>query len=315
MRILAAAVALAFAPPAAAQDITVAAGVTRGLDARGTTYGWLVSYSHDIAPHLSAAYTYRNEGHIPSHHRDGHSVQLWVSTNDDDGFALRAGAGPYRYFDTAIAENPFGFANAHGWAGLYSLAATWRPPRSRWAWELRADRINAHDSFDTTQLLLGAMYELDQDASFRRNAAPRPLGARDNELALMAGQTIANSFESEEASSRLVEYRRTLKPAIRATIGFLSEGDARLIRRNGIVAQAWLEPSFSADRFTFGVGFGPYFAIDRARAGRSRLLGMIGTTASYHFAQTWTARISWNRVSSNYDRDSDIITAGIGYRF
>jgi len=40
-----------------------------------------------------------------------------------------------------------------------------------------------------------------------------------------------------------------------------------------------------------------------------------GTTFGYHFAQAWTTRVSWNRVSSNHERDSDIITAVVGYRF
>jgi len=64
-----------------------------------------------------------------------------------------------------------------------------------------------------------------------------------------------------------------------------------------------------------GLGLGPYFALDRSTDYEPRVQALIGTTFSYHFAHGWAARITWNRVSSNYDRDSDIITAGIGYRF
>ena len=163
--------------------------------------------------------------------------------------------------------------------------------------------------------MVGVTYELNQDGSLRRNAPAREFGPHENEVAFMAGQTIVNSFQSEHAGSSLVEFRRALAPAVRASIGLMNEGDARLIRRNGVVAQLWLEPSFGDDRLTLGVGIGPYVAIDRHAGSGSRVQGLVGTTFSYHFPRGFVARISWNRVSSNYDRDSDIITAGVGYRF
>jgi hypothetical protein len=306
---------LALIPQARAQELTVAAGATRVQSQADTTYAWLVSYSHELAPHLYASYAYRNEGHVPSHHRDGHSFQLWTTTNDADGFALRAGAGPYRFFDTTAAESPVGYADAHGWGAIYSLAATWRSPGRKWMWELRAERIQARASFDTTLVTIGAIYELNQDGSLRANAPARAFGLHENELAVMGGQTIVNSFQSEGARSNLVEYRHTFAPAVRATAGWMNEGDARLVRRNGAIALLWLEPSFGDDRLTLGLGVGPYLAIDRYRGSEPRVQGLIGTTFSYHLAHAWTARVSWYRVSSNYDRDSDIIVAGVGYRF
>jgi hypothetical protein len=163
--------------------------------------------------------------------------------------------------------------------------------------------------------MVGAAYELNQDGSLRRNAPPRAFGAHESEIAVMAGQTIVNSFESENARSYVVEYRHTLRPAIRATLGWIYEGDSRLVRRNGVAALLWLEPSFGDDRLTLGLGLGPYVAIDSYAGSEPRLQALIGTTFSYRFAHAWTARVSWYRVSSNYDRDSDIITAGVGYRF
>ena len=299
--------------PAAAQELSVGGGATRVHDPDDSTYAWFVSYDHAIAAHWSAMFTYRNEGHIPSHHRDGHAVQLWYSTNDGEGFALRAGAGAYRYFDTAVAENPAGFENAHGWGGIYSLALTWRPA-GRWTWQLRADRMHTRDSFDSTQLTVGGSYRLNQDGSFAANATPGTFGLRHYELDVMAGQTILNSFESENAIARLFEVRAALTPSVRASVGVLLEGRSGLLDRNGIVAQLWLEPSFSEDLYTVGVGIGPYVGSDRDRTG-THVHALIGTTFSWHFSRAWNARITWNRVASNYDRDSDIITAGIGYSF
>jgi len=299
--------------PAAAQEIGVGGGATRVHDPDDSSYGWFFSYKHPLTGHWSAMFTYRNEGHIPSHHRDGHAVQLWYSTNDGDGFALRAGVGPYRYFDTEVAESPTGFRNAHGWGALYSLAATWKPA-GRWTWQMRADRIQARDSFDSTQLMLGASYRLSADPLHAADGASWAAGARRYELDVMAGKTILNSFESENATAHLVELRAALTPAIRVTIGALDEGHAGLLDRNGLVMQLWLEPSFSSERFTIGVGAGPYFGSDRERSA-THVHALVGTTFSWRFAGAWTARITWNRVASNYDRDSDIITAGVGYRF
>ncbi|MBC8022800.1 MAG: hypothetical protein H7Y14_06755, partial [Burkholderiales bacterium] len=208
---------VALTPQAHAQELTVAAGATRIENPAGATYAWLVSYSHELAPHFSAAFSYRNEGHVPSHHRDGHALQLFFSSNDGPGFGVRAGVGPYGYFDTTVAENPAGFANAHGWGAVYTLAATWRDPDSRWTWELRADRIEARESFNTTQLMLGASYRLNQDGSLRANAPPRRFGPRESEIALMWGRTIVNSFESEGARARTAEFRHTFAPAVRAS--------------------------------------------------------------------------------------------------
>jgi len=298
---------------AAAQELGFGGGVTRVHDPDESSYAWFLSYDHALAAHWSAMFTYRNEGHIPSHHRDGHGVQLWYSTHDGDGFSLRAGLGPYRYFDTAVAENPTGFENAHGWGALYSVAAAWKPA-GRWTWQLRADRIHTRDSFDSTQLALGASYRLTPDSVRITDGSPGAPSAGKYELDVMTGQTILNSFESENAVARLLELRVALTPSLRATVAALDEGRSGLLDRSGVVMQLWLEPGFSDDQFTIGLGAGPYFGNDREHRGM-HVHALIGTTFSWRFARAWTTRITWNRVASNYDRDSDIIIAGIGYRF
>ena len=276
------------------------------------TWGGLVEYSHDLGPHVAASYAYRNEGHSPSHHRDGHSVQLWAMSGNPDGLSVRAGLGAYRFFDTTVAENPEGFGNAHGWGTLASAAVRWHPAGSRWTWELRADRMFAHESFDSMQVMAGAGFALDQDGSFRSNAAPR---VHDNEFNVLAGKTIVNSFESENATSSSIEIRHAFGPVLRASAAWVNEGDAQLIRRNGLLTELWLEPSFSHDRYTLGLGIGPYFAIDETYRSGPRVQGVISTTFSWHVDRRWALRVTWHRISSNYDRDSDIVLAGVGYRF
>jgi len=301
--------------PAGAQDFMARLGATQSDNPRATTYGWLLSFSHDLTPLLSASFTTLNEGHVPGHHRDGHSAQIWVRTKPADSLTLAAGFGPYRFFDTTVAENRDHFANAHGWGTIASAAATWREPGSRWLYQVRVDRVIANTAFDTTQLLAGVGYRFDQDGSFTSNSIAREIAVRRNEFVLMTGRTVINSFESQTARATSVEYRHAFGPVVRGSIGWIIEGDARLARRNGIVAQGWLEPSFYRDRFTLGVGAGGYFAIDPDHARGPSVLVILGTTFSYHFAHGWIGRVTWHRVSSNYDRDSDIFLAGLGYRF
>ena len=297
------------------QDLSVLAGGTRTAEPRDTTYGWLVSYSHDLGPHFFASFSYQNEGHVPSHHRDGHSAQIWARTDlFSPQLSLAAGVGPYHYYDTTVAENPSGFADAHGWGAMVSLSATWRTRSSPWFYQLRVNRVETKRNLDTTEFLLGAGYRLEQDGSFIRNATTNGWKDRNDEIVVMAGQTIVNSFESQGAAAKSAEYRYGFTPVLRGVIGWINEGDARLIRRDGVIAQAYFEPSFYEDRFTLGLGYGAYFAVDQYHPER-KVQGILSTTFSYHVSRGWLGRITWHRIVSTYDRDSDIILLGVGYRF
>ena len=314
-RIVAVSVSLSAGLAAQAQDLAVHAGGTRTVDPHDTTYGWLASYAHDLGPNLFGSFTYQNEGHVPSHHRDGHAVQLWARASlFSPQFSLAAGVGPYHYFDTTVAERPGGFADAHGWGAMYSVSATWRAQSSPWFYQLRLNRVQTRHSLDTTEFLAGVGYRLEQDGSFKRNATTNGWKDRNDEIVVMAGQTIVNSFESQGAAAKSIEYRYGFTPVLRGAIGWVNEGDARLIRRNGVIAQGWFEPSFYEDRYTLGLGYGAYFAVDDYHSER-KVQGILSTTFSYHIARGWLARVTWHRIVSTYDRDSDIILLGVGYRF
>jgi len=315
MRAFASAVFLFLALGAQAQDLSLFAGVTQSEAPSRRTYGLMVQYAHDLGPNLFASYGYMNEGHVPGHHRDGHTVQAWMRTTAfAPELSLAAGVGPYRYFDTTVAESG-SFANAHGWGVMASFAARWRAGSSPWSYELRVNHTEARSNIDTTMLLAGITYHAEQDASFARRSGWSEWSERREEVVVLGGQTIVNSFESERAAARSVEYRHTFGPVLRGSVAWLSEGDARLVRRNGLVTQGWLEPSFYGNRFTLGFGLGGYYAVDSYQARSHRALGIVTTTMSYHFSRGWVARFSWHRISSNYDRDSDILLLGMGYRF
>jgi hypothetical protein len=303
---------------AVAQELHAAVGAMRADDPEEHSYAWSLTYLQELGEHFAASFSWLNEGHVTNHHRDGHTVQLWARTHvHDPRFVIAAGVGPYRYFDTTVAETGGAYSDTHGWGVIYSLTATWQS-QSRWSYQLRMNRIETTQSTDTTSLLLGIGYRLGGSNSGDGDGLP-PAGK--NEVALLLGQTIVNSFNAEHAVAKSMEYRLAFGRSLRASLAWIDEGDARLIRRNGVALQGWLEPEFLDKRFTVGIGFGPYVAIDQYRNpdqgenGGTRISGILTMTTSYRFGQRWLARFSFNRIVTKYDRDSDMFLLGVGYRF
>jgi hypothetical protein len=309
--------AVLLAPPlCGAEELALFLGQPRIVGGDRGSPAWSLTYDHELESHIFGRVAYVNEGHFTGHHRDGLAAQLGLRSPEIlPGLTFDAGLGPYRYFDTTLAENAEGYANAHGTGILYSAGAQWRRAESDpWSWRLRMDRIHAPHGVDTRLVFVGASYRLEQDATFAQPGAPRGNSARD-EVTVFAGATIVNSYESQHSSARSVDYRHAFTPVVRGSVSWINEGDARLIRRNGIVAQGWLEPTILDGRFSLGVGFGPYIAVDHYRGEGRDVLGLLSTTFSYRFARSWNARLTWHRSVSRFDRDTDILLAGIGYRF
>ena len=309
-----AALCTAVLPDAAAQEIFGLAGAMQ-TDPNANSYAWMLSYQQDLGEHWMASFSWQNEGHVPGHHRDGQSLQIWGKTTAfSPKLALAAGVGPHQYYDTIPTGT--GYAYDHGYGVMYSLSATWSTS-GRWLYQVRLDHVETKHSIDTTELLFGVGYKLDQDdASLYRGTQMRAAARRD-EVTLFVGKTIVNSLESETAVAASVEYRHAFGPVFRGTVAWINEGNPNLVGRYGIVTQGWYEPSFSGDRFTLGIGLGLYLAVDEDREGDHGAFGagMLTMTASYRAGRDWTARFSWNRVLSNYDRDTDVLLFGVGYRF
>ena len=49
--------------------------------------------------------------------------------------------------------------------------------------------------------------------------------------------------------------------------------------------------------------------------GAGKLSGLVTIAGSYRFNPRWDAQLKWNRVVTTYDRDTDVILAGVGYRW
>jgi len=313
----------ALATCAAAQQLSLLAGSTAALGRDDESYSWTLEYLHGLHDHAAISLSWLNEGHLPGHHRDGHSVQAWARTAAlDPRLWFSAGIGPYRYFDTVLAEQGAGYEDDHGWGVVISVDSTWYGDNP-WFFHLRANRILTQTALDTTTIQVGLGYKLDDPPGVDPTGEPRwrTIKESTSEITVLLGSTIVNSFESEQDRAKSIEYRRRLGRHVEWTIAWLDEGDSRLIRRNGVTSQLWLVRSFFLDRFLLGAGAGMYFGVDKYREsqlneeGDEQVSLIVTATASYRFAEHWLTRVSWNRIATDYSRDTDVILVGIGYRF
>jgi hypothetical protein len=301
-----------------AQELSLLDGGIKISETSERSFALALDYQHRLGNHAALGVSYLNEGHPDNHHRDGVSTQLWARTSAlTPALTLATGIGPYYYFDTTSVDAT-NHINRHGWGTLYSLAATWQT-QTPWFVQLRANRIHARNSFGTTSLLLGVGYRLDAQASDKPATGASAYGA---ELTLYAGQTIANNFNSERSKATSIEYRHALSPRIDWTVAWLNEGDPHQERRDGLATQLWMVRPFFNERMRLGVGLGPYFTITNSDKGssstegeRRRLAGLLSLTTGYRLSPAWRLRLSFNRVITDHDRDTDVILLGAGYSF
>jgi hypothetical protein len=304
------------------EELSLLGGTMQNLDNLDSSYSWQIEYLEGLGEHAAWSLSYLNEGHVPVHHRDGNTLQFWGRANLlDRRLSLAAGAGPYFFFDTTRGPGA-GYRNDHGWGGMVSASATWYT-EGRWIYQLRTNWVGAVDSIDTFSTVIGVGYQLDPPPSRGpETEEPSQQGkTTENELTLLGGRTIVNSFDSDHSTAISLEYRKGLWRYVDWTVAWLHEGDTRLIRRDGLTTQLWGVREFMERRVALGVGGGIYASLDRnshPQNGESPgdfLDGIATLTGSYRIDGRWVLRASWNRVITSYDRDTDVIVGGVGYRF
>jgi hypothetical protein len=145
------------------------------------------------------------------------------------------------------------------------------------------------------------------------------------ELAVFGGQSVVNTLLSQKALAGAAEYRQGILPHLDGTASFIYEGDPKIVRRSGVAFQLWPVNTFLDKDTSVGIGLGPYIYIDRnhpVNSGQTVNVGLknpaaIAPLASLTIARRlsdhWITRVIWDRVTSNYNRDSDIFLIGLGY--
>jgi hypothetical protein len=312
---------LSTAPTARASEIYGLGGAVHSIDPSDISYSWQLEYRQDLMKHLAAGLSYLNEGHFKGHHRDGYTAQLWTRAELlDYRLTVAAGIGPYFFLDTTSTTSPGGFTDDHGWKAMASAAATWHLENNLLL-ELRSNWVTGRTGFDTISALAGIGYHFEPALEPLDSKKTRNSQNIVNEVTVFAGQTIVNSFDSQKSLAAAVEYRRHLSRHLDWSAAGLYEGDNRLVRRDGLITQLWVTQELLDDALSVGAGAGAYINLSRyhhtfQNPGSSRLLsGIIALTGSYRLTPHWALRATWNRVITSYERDTDVILGGVGYRF
>jgi hypothetical protein len=294
---------------------------------------WGLEFRQVDAPHFAWSVAYLNDGHFPGHHRDGISAEAWVPFTIADRLTLSLGGGPFYYFDTEHAPKLDGYADVHGWAWLLSAdmrIALWSHlQQPGWFLDIRYDwSAPAHD-IETHSIGVGIGYRMYSDFASGTATQGTVGGFSTDEIAGYVGKTVVNSFSSQWSFAEALEYRHQLVfPFLRGSVALVNEGDAQLIRRKGVIYELWAEPSFWDGNASVGVGWGGYTAVDKSRPtpGRhvsyvtsvtlsARLLNLVPIWKSTAVGERTDVRVTWHRIVTDYDRDTDILLFGLGYRF
>jgi hypothetical protein len=306
-----------------AQELTFLGGATRSLQTHDSTYAWMLEYSQGFGEHHALSFAYINEGHLPYHHRDGNAAQLWARKNlFGRRLSLAVGLGGYYYYDTVGRPGGESYVNHHGWGGIGSLSATWYL-KNRLTFQVRANWIGTFSSYNTLSAVVGIGYQLSPPDRLGPRPRPPRQGEWTNrdEVVFHAGGTVVNSLHSELSNASGFEYRHGIGRYWDASVAWLNEGDSEVVRRNGLVAQIWSVRSFLSNHLALGVGGGTYFAVDTRRkpkpgeSGQGSLDGIVSFRIAARWGQRWEVPLTWNRVVTGYNRDTDIFTLGLGYRF
>ena len=304
-----------------ASEIYALGGAVHSSSPSDISSSWQLEYRQDLLKHLAAGISYLNEGHLKRHHRDGYTAQLWTRAELlDYRLTVAAGAGPYFILDTTSSDSPGGYSDDHGWKGMMSGAATWHMENNLLL-ELRSNWVKGPSGFNSVSALAGIGYHFEPTLEALDAKAARAVQKTPNEITLLLGQTVVNSFNSEKSVAGALEYRRRLSQHFDWTVTGLYEGDSRLVRRDGIISQVWVTQELLDDMLSVGAGAGAYFNLSSYHnpsqgPGADRIIsGIVSLGGSYRFTQHWALRAAWNRVVTSNERDTDVILGGIGYRF
>lgn len=325
--LVAAVAALSLAAPAArAQEIGLSGGRTAVSGDDDGSYAWSIDFSQSLTRHWAWSISHLNEGHLDGHHRDGFAAQAWLKLPlFDDRLWLAVGGGVYRHYDTqrgadGASENVHGAAPIYGFAANYYLGGPWSA-------RLSVQHVPTDGWRDTTVVLAGIGLRL---GAHSWSALPRPgrrmpgpeTGPARQELDLFVGSTTVNTFGSEKARARGIEFRHDVGRYAEWSITMLNEGSNELIRRNGLASQFWVVRPARDGALRLGLGAGLYGNLDKRRLqadgeteGRRGLAGIVGITAAVRLSGPWLARVTWTRIVTDYHRDADVYTLGAGVRF
>jgi hypothetical protein len=306
--------------PASGGELDAFSGGLRSTSSGSTTYTWGLEYREPLTGQFSAGFTWLNEGHLPSTHRDGQALQLlWHTPSDAGGLVFEGGIGPYRYYDThsLITDS---FENKHGWGVLASGSVDWYFA-NRWFTFMRLNETLVTSKYGTTGLAVGVGYRFpgkfallpDPDGSTHAAALARPRWEIDG----LVGERIGNTDHSETGASEALAARFHLSEHFTGSVTNIGGQGTLLGWRDGFALQLWLEQQVTR-KFEVGLGAGGFLVSSDDRlqdaSSPSNLASMVSVSIGYSLTSHWLARVVWDRIGTGDDHDADIVQVGIGYR-
>jgi hypothetical protein len=314
-----------------AQELSVLVGKTGTESFQHSSYAWQLDYRQDLYEYLASSISYINEGHLPGHYRDGTAWEAWGNLPMFDGqIALSAGVGAYYYYDTQ-QTGANSSIDVHGTAPIFSVAVTGYLS-DRMFYRFMLNRINPTGDIKTNSAVIGVGYWF--------GPSLRPVGTQPDkgdstdskyvtepQFTVFGGQSVVNSILNQKALAGAAEYRQGILPHLDGTASFIYEGDPKIVRRSGVALQLWPVNTFFDESTSVGIGVGPYVFIDRnhpVSTGQTVNVGLkdpaavaplVSLTIARQLSDKWIVRVIWDRVVSNYNRDSDIFLVGLGYRW
>jgi hypothetical protein len=280
-------------------------------DDRGT-YQW--SYG---APINSLLYTisYYNEAQLTSqwedisrHKRDGLTFQLWGALAISDQFVVRAGVGPYLFFDTQVSDDNVSYKQTHGVVPIYSLATSYdfnlfSAPSFV---QFTVNQTGSKDGFETRSYLLGLGFYFDQQDKETSSVS----SSRERKVTFLGGITYENGIDNDFGAAFSVEYSQGLKRHFSWSAAILREdGATNNLERTGIVGILWLKSKLT-ERSDVGLGVGPaYFS------GPTEGAGVITISADYSLSGKWGLCLRLNRIATGDNLESDDMLLGISRKF
>jgi hypothetical protein len=299
-----------------------------GEQIKGTEKTGLEAYGldldHTLTNNLSADIFYTNQGHLPEHHRDGAGVDFTYHKEILPHLTVSAGAGPWTYSDTLIPNNGKVAQDLHGIGATAGVGAEYHL-KDHIVLGVHANYFTGN--FGSYNVLGSVGYEFGSGTD--KTTSGFSSGESDttssdssgkNQIALMTGESAVNTPGNVRAVATDLEYKRELANSVDMTISGIDEGKNKFTNRAGIAPELWLRQNVLDNRLSLSVGAGIYAGVDGRKknegsASDKFAAGMISTSADFKLTDHLDARLTWHRVLTNYNRDADVVIAGIGFRF
>ena len=152
--------------------------------------------------------------------------------------------------------------------------------------------------------------------------------AQDNREFSALGGIIEKGNESSYTwELEYSQMMQNLKP-FGFSVAYLNEGhfdganNNNKHHRDGFTSQVWAKKTFLNQRFTLGVGVGPYLYFDTAttaskttNANVHGFGGIVSASATYAIARPWNIHFRMNYIETPDSNDTFAILGGLGYQF